>query len=128
MHSTKLSHTRGFISLGAAMVRVLDSAKASEDESDGIARLDSGSLHRRRLSGGRLQRAVSAPAPPLISLLSRTGEKLEGLELSRLCRFCRRIVHGNRTDCINSDFDKSLGYRKIVRLIKIPPSVAQICH
>ena len=63
------------------MVRLLDlPGQSSEDEAEepGTSRSgdSSGSKSRpraRRLFGGRLKRANSAPVPPLLGLLSRTG-------------------------------------------------------
>ena len=71
----------GCIALGSAMVRLLDlPGQSSEDEAEepGTSRSEgsSGSKSRpraRRLFGGRLKRASSAPVPPLLGLLSRTG-------------------------------------------------------
>jgi len=64
------------------VVRVLDGATLSSGEEEGEgytsrSEADSGRHARRlKLGGGRMKRTASAPVPPLLSMLSRTGKWL----------------------------------------------------
>ena len=72
----------GQVSLGSAVVRLLDPAESSSDSEDGqavegnIAARVAAKLakpQRTPAHWGRLKRAASAPVPPLLGLMSRAG-------------------------------------------------------
>lgn len=69
------------LGLESLMLRVLDPPAASSgDEQEAYSsRSDASSKAVRKLrrGAGRMKRTASAPAPPLLNMLSRTGKALE---------------------------------------------------
>ena len=83
------------------VVRMLDGAAVSSgDEGEGYtsrSEADSGRQVRRAMTGGgRMKRTASVPAPPPVSMLSRTGERLRVLLAAILQCFDHLKSKGNR--------------------------------
>ena len=96
-HADDLQGTCG---LGRVGLRTLDVPQDDSDSDSDAARLArASSLAQRRLSGGRLHRTVSAPTPPLMSMLSRTGTSLVSKDQS----FCRHFIVWGSSLPVNQD-------------------------
>jgi hypothetical protein len=72
----------GVVEMEKMIVRVLDNVNPSSgDDAEGsTSRSEGGSskhVRRLKLPAGRMKRTASAPVPPLLSMLSRTGKWLQ---------------------------------------------------